>query len=1243
LTTDGIIGELSPNRIKYEAGEGQGKFADETPVNSEWISAGSGEEWVCIDLGADTKLQKVIVHWGSTFASKYSIQTSSDAKSWSNAATGLAGAAGEAVETDLSGTARYARILCETASGGSYTIEEIEVLGENSLEPFSVGTLPDPESDGTQRLIGGNWKVQRASEVDAEGEELAGPDYDDSKWLAAAVPGTILSTYLKAGAIPDPNYDDWQFQVSDVFFTADFWYRDSFEMPASKEGQSVFLNFDCINWLADVYFNGELLPNSDPAKAHSIEGAFIRGKFDVTKLANVGGTNYIAVKIYRNESPGLVTGQGLAEGPYPNGGLLGADNPTFHATVGWDWIPTIRGRDIGIIEDVFVSYSGGLELLDPWIQTDLDIRQVSESISAANLASQLYPATSDLARLPESALSAVLDGDPGTCWISEGVDGETFVLAFDQETTVGSLQIEWGNEIDESGAESRHSVKFKAESTIDGLTWENFDAHPGGVATVRWFGAVTVLPSSGTSEHLAMPGTSIVDGPVGTANVKWGDKELSLPVSEPKAVKALRITLLEQNAKPARISHFRAYSELADAVDASRNRVFSLDETKADLTLRAEVHNSSSSTQIATVKGVITPGSIEFFKDVTVEPGQTVPVEISGIAINNPELWWPNTYGDQPLYTADLEVTANGLSSNAIELKFGIREFTYPIDGGLLSIYCNGTRILAKGGNWGMDDALKLNNAEDYDNKARLHAEENYTMIRNWVGMTNNKAFYEACDKYGILIWDDFWLANPADGPEPAHPDRFLDNALDKIKRNRSHPALALYCGRNESAPPAHLDAGLAELTKIYDGTRTYFSNSAAKPVGSGGGYSVAPMPNGFSRSGPNDPKVSGIKQYFNAVPNVTLRSECGIPNIPTLESMKKFLPEERLWPINESWALHDWTYHMNGPVNNYMDALKLYSDRGFVTPIDYVNGQNPDPSDPVFVAYKAAIQNMVEEVGEKYSLQDFMRITDMINYENFKGVYEGITAKKSNGFLMWMGQSSWPSFMWQTYDYYLDTNAGYFGAKAANQATHAVWDPRSDNIFISNMTPKAYANAVTEAKVYDRDGNAVFAKSYLTESLGPDTYGLVIGNLASAFERSKTPIVFIKLTVKDNSGEILGDNFYWHNKDVYMQYESLNTMPYVTIQASSPSRSISPKTGNELYTIKFANSSSIPALLTRVKTISSATGKQVLPAFYSDNYFALLPGESKTITIEFAKKYLEGGTPEFSIEGWNTNPRDLN
>jgi hypothetical protein len=289
-----------------------------------------------------------------------------------------------------------------------------------------------------------------------------------------------------------------------------------------------------------------------------------------------------------------------------------------------------------------------------------------------------------------------------------------------------------------------------------------------------------------------------------------------------------------------------------------------------------------------------------------------------------------------------------------------------------------------------MDDALKTDTAGVFDAKVRLHKEANFTMIRNWIGMTNHKAFYNACDKYGLLVWDDFWLANPVDGPEPNDPQMFLANAADKIRKYRSHAALALYCGRNEGNPPKALDEGLKKLCETLDGTRYYFPNSASTPVGSGGGYSLA-QPGGNG----------GIKQYFNDVTSPVLRSERGIPNVPNKESILKFLKPENVWPISEAWAHHDWTYHLNGPANSYVAALQCYLGGDFEIPKDNVQGQNPQAGDPVFDAYKTAVYKMDSEMEKAWSFDDFCRAAQLINYDNHRGLFDALAVKRSNGLLM--------------------------------------------------------------------------------------------------------------------------------------------------------------------------------------------------------------------------------------------------
>jgi beta-galactosidase/beta-glucuronidase len=1163
------------------------------------------------------------------------VQLSPDGQSWKTAAS-AAGKASGTVETALNGqNARFIRVLCEAASGANYIIREIEVAGENGLS-YRLDPLPPPGAAGkvdeTQRLTGGNWKLQRASEVKAGGKALSQNGFDDASWLPAIVPGTILTSYLKAGAIPDPNYDDWQFQISDDFFTADFWYRNQFEIPASQKGRRVFLNFDSINWKADVYFNGQFLPNPQADRKKSIEGAFVRGKFDVSSLVNFGGPNYLAVYIYKNDTPAEVTTQGLAEGPGPNGGNLGADNPTMHAAIGWDWLPTIRGRDTGIFEDVYLSYAGEVELLDPWIETRLGVREVKAALSVPDLARELKPALSSAPGIDAGDLAALIDGDEGTQWIAQDLDGEGFTLDFGKPTLAGAVTILWGIEAGGRAAdlESRQAQKFKLESSVDGQTWINFDAYAGGEVEAMFFGKLKAPANAGTA---AFEGHSISDsiqGPTARPEVDmtamgWG--KIKIPIFSPTEIRYLRFTSLERRLvdgalRPTRIREFRVYAQSPDQVEQSNIRSYSVNRDRADLTLRTELRNSRNAPVKALVTGTISPGNIPFEKEFTLAAGETKTVEIPGIVIPNPELWWPVTYGGQFLYTADVRVSLDGAESDKRNFKFGVREFSYPIDGGMLTVFCNGVRIVCKGGNWGLDDGQKQDTPEVYDHKVRLHAEANMTMIRNWVGMTSHQAFYDACDKYGVLIWDDFWLANPVDGPNPTDPAMFLYNAVDRIKRTRHHAALAVYCGRNESAPPPELDAGLAERTAAYDGTRFYFPNSAGPPVGSGGGYSLA-VPGGNN----------GVKQYFNDVTSLVLRSERGIPNVPALESLRKFVKPENLWPISEVWALHDWTYNMNGPANTYMSTLKLYIDGDFTVPPNMMRGAASEPGAPVFEAYRQAVLKMDVEAAKAYTIEDFNRMAQMINYDNHRGMFEALTTRRSNGMLMWMSQSSWPSFMWQTYDWYLDTNGGYFGAKAGNQPTHAVWDPRDNRIILHNATARRYEKVRTTVALYDLNGKPISSKDYVTDVLESDAYGIQVAGLE--FSSCPTDLVFIKLLLKDGTGQVLGENLYWHNWKVYQDYRALSGLAPAALTAAVSGPQAAPN-GDDRYTITVTNATAIPAVQVRVRTLDAA-GEGVLPVFYSDNYFALMPGESKEITAEFNPKYLtRGGAAKFEFSGWN-------
>lgn len=933
--------------------------------DSVWISDGAGEQSVTVDLGGISRIDCAKLYWANeNYATVYRIDVSDDGETWRTVASDHSGKGGTETVTFDATDACFVRLVCTAASGENYQLSELEVYGTNAVA-YSLPEQPTPEADGTQYLTGGNWVVQRASEVKADGAALS-QAFDSSDWLPATVPGTVLTSYLNAGAIVNPDVADNQLQISDGFFTTDFWYRNTFTIPAEQEGKRTWLNFDAINWKADVYFNGEHLGD--------IEGAFIRGRFDITEFARYGEENHLAVFIHKNDTPGVVSVQTL-ESAGPNGGVLGADNPTIHASIGWDWVPTIRGRNVGIYGDVYLNYTDDVLLQNAWVVTDLDT------------------ATKDF--------------------------------------------------------------------------------------------------------------------------------------------------------------------------------------SKAKLTVKGALYNPADHTVTATVSGEIANTGITFESaPITLNAGETREVTFGEATMNEPKLWWPNNYGEQYLYTMNLAVSADGAVSDTESFNFGVREFTYTTNS-RLQIYCNGTRIVCTGGNWGMDDSNLACTAEDYDTKVRLHAEANFTMIRNWVGMTGNKAFYDACDKYGILIWDDFWLANPGDGPNPDDETMFMENAADKVKRNRYHAALALYCGRNEGDPPATLDAALRTLTSDADGTRFYISHSAAGLVSGFGPYSV---------QHPN--------WYFSNTPQ-TLHSERGMPNIPEYESLLAMLTDEHAWPIDEVWGLHDFCTDSAQGASAFLAAMDKY--------------------------------------GKYDDLASFARTAQMVNYENHKAMLESVHAVSGNGLLMWMSQSAWPSMVWQTYDYYYETNAGYFGIKKANQPINALFNSAKNLIQLRNAGKSALNDVQVVLNIYDANGQLLHTDAK-TMSIGS---GATLSALSVPSLAEKSALQFIETFVYSKSGAELSRNIYWRNAATYQDYTALSGLP--TVEPEVSYRLLRVENGARFYEITVTNTAETPLVMLRLMTQNADSGERVLPMYYSDNYLTLMPNESQVVTLEVAESKLNGSEPQFAMEGWNT------
>lgn len=544
------------------------------------------------------------------------------------------------------------------------------------------------------------------------------------------------------------------------------------------------------------------------------------------------------------------------------------------------------------------------------------------------------------------------------------------------------------------------------------------------------------------------------------------------------------------------------------------------------------------------------------------------------MSVSNPKLWWPNGYGKQELDGMDFTFTENGICSDSLHTTFGVRQYSYSYINSNLHLSVNGYPVLIRGGNWGLPEALLRCSDERYDLLVRLHKDMNLNMIRNWVGQTSDDAFYDACDRHGIMIFDDFWLANPVDGPHPADEQMFICNATDKVKRFRNHASIALWAGRNEGYPPATLDSAMRNIITVYDKSRHYISNSAESPV-----TGLGPYEN-------KDP------EWYFKNRGTTFHTEQGIVSVPSVESMREIMPQEYLWPANDMWGLHDWT----------QPRVKIYTD------------------------------DMISRYGEAKNIEDFCRKAQMLNMEGPKAMMETWQSNRGPGVLVWMTHPAWPSMICQTYDYFLEPTAAYFALKKGSEPVHILWQPVTDIIQATNNTIHDRKGCIAKAEVYDFNGKLIYEKSFSTNLLANS----VTNCFAIDLPKQTTQIQFIKLSLLDVNNKAISENFYWSSSK-YLDYKELNNLPEVKLKTSSKKSIIRGKTAFE---VNLENPSPGMALMIRLKVLDTKTGERILPAFWSDNYFSLVPGETRSIAITLEND--PTNEPVIVVEGWNITPQNV-
>lgn len=665
-----------------------------------------------------------------------------------------------------------------------------------------------------------------------------------------------------------------------------------------------------------------------------------------------------------------------------------------------------------------------------------------------------------------------------------------------------------------------------------------------------------------------------------------------------------------------------------------RTVLLKADNSLAELTVAIPVTNDGAQAVSVVVEAQL--GSTLLTQAVELAPRarQVVtfdPSKFKELRIRNPELWWPNGYGKPTLHSLALTTRIGGQISDQRTIRYGMREISYElslvnsdealervrvaparaageklieidhanirkVEGGWalslaretgstpalsaapdtplaphLVIQVNGVPIAVRGGNWGMDDWLKRVSRERLEPSFRLHRAANMNTIRNWMGQSTEEVFFQLADEYGMLVLNDFWLSTQDHNGEPGDTALFLRNAADTVSRFSHHPSIALWIGRNEGVPPPVLNRGLERLVREIDGTRAYVPNSRQVNMSNSGPWNYQPPEAYFTR----------LARGFS--------TEVGTPSFPTLDAFKAMMPAADQWPISDTWAYHDWHQGKAGDVTGFTKA-------------------------------------MANRFGEPTDLVDFERKAQLINYESHRAIFEGMNDglfTRNSGRLLWMSHPAWPSTMWQIYSSDYDTHAAFYGTMKGAEPVHVQLNLPDMTTAVVNSLAQPIAKGRVRIRNYRLDGTILSDQVIPVSAAALATTRSAVAVPRALFDRS--PVVLTKLELFDARGRLLSENFYWLAGNP-AAYRNMTAMKAAKVSI----RTQAGKTGLQA-TLK--NESSYPALMVKL-TVRDATGARVLPAYWSDNYVSLLPGETRTVTLETPNS---GGKAQWiGVGGWN-------
>lgn len=609
-------------------------------------------------------------------------------------------------------------------------------------------------------------------------------------------------------------------------------------------------------------------------------------------------------------------------------------------------------------------------------------------------------------------------------------------------------------------------------------------------------------------------------------------------------------------------------------------------------------------------------------KYIKLQTGKSNIAKLS-LELNNPKLWWPAGLGEQPLYTLQVHLLKKNKVINTHSEIVAIREVkvvTTPIekrmvdyrignpnkseelmDGGFigawskvklerpeevdvtpLKFYVNGKYVFIKGYAMQPLDAMPVSISEErYFRSVKAVKDSGANMLRIWGGgNVENKAFYDACDQMGIMVWQDFFYASSLYPNDDAFLEEAEAETINIVKKLRNRASIVGWCGDNESDMVRH-DKGLGQFSNkithevqkrvmaVYDPGRYWHPSSP-----SGGGYPRSPW-GGDKR---NWSSTFPVNDYANLrIDDARFISEGGAPAIPQMSSLLKFVPKDKLWPVLEN----DY-YHMH-----WGDVPTMR--RGFPQNI---------------------WQNVTGYFGTPTSISEYIYLTQVFQANGYMRMAQSFrrNMEECGGMLYWKWADTWPSVSMSVIDYNEFKKPSWYAVRRAFASRTLMVNNKDDNLtvwYINDL--EKIENQQVKCQLVKTDGTLI--KEWKENvNFKDNTAGLAID---------------LGITRKE-----IGDgNFYlkvWveNNSTIYPYFYTAADMKLMKITPSKLTASIKRVDASKAILTLTANEFTPFVIITTDNAYIQL----------SDNTFFMEKGTSRDIELTLEDGEISG---EFMIQSW--------